>query len=127
MKTVLLTSILTIIFTLTILAQSQPSVLTNSGTGKFTLGKPFMGSMSDSLIKEKLKVRFPDKNLYFQDSKDKELQLGKPMGKNLMVQRGMPIYKPRESFSMPVYKPDSTIRFTMQIKKVERLSPTDFR
>ena len=91
---------------------------------KFKPGKHGSLSINNPLNKEKLDVPFNTRTPLW---KDKEVKKGAAAGKNLMAQKGMPIIKPQGSFPMPVYKPDSTIRFTMQIKEYKRISPNDNR
>lgn len=127
MKTILLAAILIIGYTMTVFAQPQSFADPDSGTRKLKLGKPGIAGINDLLTKGKLDVPFSTNNLHFQDSKDKEVKMGKAAEGNYMAQGGMPVYKPRGSFSMPVVKPDSSIHFFMQIKEYKKLPPTDFR
>lgn len=127
MKTILLAAVLIIGYTMTVYAQSPAFADPDSGTGKLKLGKPGISALNDSLTKGKLDVPFSTNNLYFQDPKDKEVKMGMPAAGNYRTQGGMPVYKPRGSFSMPVVKPDSSIHFFMKIKEYKKLAPTDFR
>lgn len=107
---------------------SQPSHPMQRDTlMKFKQGKPGPLSLINPFNKGKLNVPFSTNNRLFNDPKDKEMKIGKPAPDNLMVQGGIPIIKPEGSFPMPIYKPDSTIYFTMPIKEYKRIPPIDFK
>lgn len=127
MRTIFLTFVLIIGYTLTVFAQQPSSFFPENRNMKFKIGKPATLSFTDSLNRGKLNVPFSTKNLQFYNPKEKEVRIGRPADGNLMVQGGMPILKPEGYFPMPIYKPDSTIRFTMQIKKYQRIAPIDFK
>lgn len=90
-------------------------------------GKSGTLSLINPLNKGKLDVPFNTNNRLSHDPKNKQLKIGKPAMDNLVVQGGMPIIKPEGSFPMPVYKPDSTIHFTMRIKEYKGNPPIDFK
>jgi hypothetical protein len=113
-----------IAFTLCAFAQSGYQ-LQDKASLKFKKSIPGLSFFKDSLNKEKLNVPFSTHNL--KNAKDKTFKMGKPEDQKLMVQGGMPILKPESSFPMPVYKPDSTIQFFMQIKEYKRIPPIDFK
>lgn len=127
MRTALLTFVLITGYILTVFAQAPSSLLPDDSFRKFKIGQHGNALFKDSLNKGKLNVPFSTKNLHFYNPKDKELRIGRPADENLMVDKGMPIFKPEGSFPMPVYKPDSTIRFTLQIKKYKSTQPIEFR
>ncbi|MGE5427386.1 MAG: hypothetical protein ACM3O8_05780 [Methylococcaceae bacterium] len=88
---------------------------------KFKIDKPGIFPFINPLNKGKLEVPFNTQTPLFNVSKGKEMKKGRPAEDHFMVQGGMPILKPKGSFPMPVYQPDSTIRFTLQIKEYKRL------
>jgi hypothetical protein len=114
-------------YILTVFAQAPSSLVPDARFKKFKIGQPDNFLLKDSLNKGKLNVPFSTKNLPFYNAKDKELRIGRPADENLMVDKGMPIFKPEGFFPMPVYKPDTTIRFTLQIKEYKSIPPIDFR
>lgn len=127
MRTILLTAVLIMGYALTVFAQQPSMFFPENRFMKFKIGKPGIAFFKDSLNNGKLNVPFSTKNLHFYNPKDKELRIGRLADGNMMVQGGMPIFKPEGSFPMPVYKPDSTIRFTMQIKEYKSTQPIEFR
>lgn len=127
MRVVFFTVVMVVCSVLTVFTQSPSSVLPHNEFMKFKMGKPGISNFSDTLYIGKLNVPFSTKNLNFNDSKYKELKMGKPPKGNYTTQRGMPIYKSLESFPMPVYKPDSTIKFFMQIKEYKKFPSNGIR
>lgn len=117
MRTLFLIVICIIACSATLFSQtSQP--LQRDTLMKYKQGESGTLSLINPLNKGKLDVPFSTNNRLPNGPKDKQMKIGKPAQDNLVVQGGMPIIKPQSSFPMPVYKPDSTIRFTMQIKRI---------
>ena len=61
-----------------------------------------------------------DKNFYFPKLADKNMTFGRDSVGIFETQKtfdNMPCLKPQGFFPMPIYKPDSTVRYTMLIKK----------
>ena len=122
MKTILLTTLLIICYTLAVFAQSPSPVHAHIGFLKSKKVTPGTYSLSDSLnTNGKLNVPFSTRNFIFHDLKDKEVKIGQLATGNDKVQTGMPVWKPKGSFPMPVYRPDTTIRFTLLIKEYKKL------
>lgn len=124
MRTFLLTAVLLMGYILTAGAQTDSTILTDPRSMKFKPG-PFF--LNNPMNKGKLDVPFNTRNRLLTYSKGKAIQIGKPAQDKLMVQGGMPIFKPEGSFPMPIYKPDSTIHFTMRIKEYKRMATVDFK
>ena len=65
---------------------------------------------------------FSDKNFLYHKFGDRKLIIGQdPIGiiKQLQSFENMPCLKPKGFFPMPIYKPDSTISYTLLIKKLQ--------
>lgn len=78
--------------------------------------------LNDSInVKGKLNVPFDSKKLPNPEFKDKEFSLGQQAKGKLRNPATMPVLKPQGRYYMPVYKPDTTIQFTLLIKDYPRL------
>lgn len=121
MRTVLLVFVMITGYSLVSFAQLQLPVHLNDGVMKVKSGQPGLFFFKDSLNKGKLDVPFNTSNRLLNDSKEKEMKICKPAENYLMVQGGMPILKSQGSFPMPIYKPDSTVNFTIRIKEYKMI------
>lgn len=79
---------------------------------RFRLGDTTLkGSLNNPLSgKNFIYPKFPEKNRSFSQSQTNGVSSSRFFGK-------MPCLKPQGNFPMPVYQPDSTIRFSLLIKK----------
>ncbi len=122
MRKIFLIMVLIVGYYLPTFSQSERLLQIDTTVVKF--GFPNNGKMHlhlDTLAINQL-FKTPEKHKYLLDpnSADKDIRFGQLSNvriKALQSQDNMPCLYPEGNFPMPIYKPDSTIRYTLLIKK----------
>jgi hypothetical protein len=85
------------------------SLFSNSANPNLLIGKNYNGLLNNSII---------DRNWLFRDFSHKNLLFGQSSGKLIYsTYDSMPCMIPEGNFSMLILKPDSSVRYTLLIKK----------